>query len=189
MSASKWHRHQNSAKIYFSLTFLPTQALSTLHLSYRPMRTVPLLVMEFSARLRGMLASMVAQMVKNLLAMQDTQVWSLGQEEPLQKEMATHSSMLAWRIPWTEEPSGLQSVESDSAQCLTLSLFFKGIGLRLPCISHMWFTTDLRDHLHWLEGPLLGKIFFFSCHILVSVLPYSSFFFFWLRCSWFTMLC
>ena len=49
----------------------------------------------------------VAQMVKNLLAVQETQVRSLGQEAPLQKEMATHSSILAWRIPWTEESGGL----------------------------------------------------------------------------------
>ena len=96
-----------------------------------------MLVMEFSARLRGMLASTVAQMVRNPLAMQRTQVQSLGQEDPLQKEMATHSSILAWRIPWTEEPSGLQSIESESPQQLTLSFFFKGVGLKLPCISHM----------------------------------------------------
>ena len=44
------------------------------------------------------------QMVENLLAMQETQVGSLGQEDPLEKEMTTHSSILAWRIPWTEEP-------------------------------------------------------------------------------------
>ena len=49
----------------------------------------------------------VAQMVKNLPAMQETQVGSLDQEDPLEKEMATHSSILAWRIPWTEEPGGL----------------------------------------------------------------------------------
>ena len=53
--------------------------------------------------------------VKNLPAMQEPQetwVRSLGQEDPLEQEMATHSSILAWRIPWTEEPSGLQSIES-----------------------------------------------------------------------------
>ena len=50
---------------------------------------------------------MVAQVVKNLPAMQETQVRSLGQEDPLEKGMATHSSILAWRIPWTEEPGGL----------------------------------------------------------------------------------
>ena len=51
----------------------------------------------------------VAQMVKNLPAMWETWVQSLGQEDPLEKGMATHSSILAWRIPRTEEPSGLQS--------------------------------------------------------------------------------
>ena len=48
-------------------------------------------------------------MVKNLLAMGESRVQSLGWEDPLEKEMATHSSILAWRIPWTEEPSRLQS--------------------------------------------------------------------------------
>ena len=48
-------------------------------------------------------------MVKNTPAMQETQVQSLGQEDALEEEMATHSSILAWEIPWTEEPGGLQS--------------------------------------------------------------------------------
>ena len=51
----------------------------------------------------------MAQTVKNLLVMQETRVQSLGQEDPLEEEMTTHSSILAWRIPWTEEPGGLQS--------------------------------------------------------------------------------
>ena len=51
-------------------------------------------------------------MVKNLPAMRETQVSSLGWEDPLEKEMATHSSIFAWKIPWTEEPGGLQSMES-----------------------------------------------------------------------------
>ena len=55
-------------------------------------------------------ASLVAQMVKRLPTMQETRVPSLGQEDPLEKEMATHSSTLAWKIPWTEEPCGLQSM-------------------------------------------------------------------------------
>ena len=50
--------------------------------------------------------------VENLPALQDTCVRSLGQEDPLEKGMATHSSILAWRIPWTEEPGGLQSMGS-----------------------------------------------------------------------------
>ena len=52
-------------------------------------------------------ASLVAQLVKNLPAMQETWVQFLGWEDPLEKEMATHSTILAWRIPWTEEPGGL----------------------------------------------------------------------------------
>ena len=54
----------------------------------------------------------MAQMVKNLSAMQEAKVRSLGREDPLEKEIATHSSILAWRIPWTEKPSGLQSMGS-----------------------------------------------------------------------------
>ena len=50
----------------------------------------------------------MAQAGKNLPTVEETQVWSLGQEDPLEKEMATHSSILAWNIPWTEEPGKLQ---------------------------------------------------------------------------------
>jgi len=55
---------------------------------------------------------MVAQTVKNLPAVQETRVQSLGEEDPLEKEMVTHSITLAWRIPWTEETGGLQSMGS-----------------------------------------------------------------------------
>ena len=55
-------------------------------------------------------------MVKNLLAMWETQVRSLGQEDPLEKEMATHSSILAWRIPWTEKPGRIQSMGLQKSQ-------------------------------------------------------------------------
>ena len=61
------------------------------------------------------IAFLAAQMEKNLLAMQETWVWSLGQEDPLTKGMASHSSILAWRIPWTEEPGGLQFIGSQAA--------------------------------------------------------------------------
>ena len=67
---------------------------------------------------------LVLQAVKNLPAMQETRVWSLGQEDPLAKGMATHPSLLAWRIPWTEEPGWLQSV-----------------GLQR--IGHAWATNTL----------------------------------------------
>ena len=56
--------------------------------------------------------SLVAQMVKNLPAIQKTQVQSPGQEDPLEKGVTTHSSILAWEIPWTDEPGGLQSMGS-----------------------------------------------------------------------------
>jgi len=59
-------------------------------------------------------ASLLAQMVKNLPPIQETQVRSLGQEDPLEKGISTHSSILAWRITWTEEPGGLQSMELQS---------------------------------------------------------------------------
>ena len=55
-------------------------------------------------------ASLIAHLVNHLPAMQETRVRSLGQEDPLEKEMATHSSTLAWKIPWTEEPGRLQSM-------------------------------------------------------------------------------
>ena len=56
--------------------------------------------------------SLVAQMVKNLLAVQETWVRSLGREDPLEKRIATHARILVWRIPWTEEPGRLQSMGS-----------------------------------------------------------------------------
>ena len=73
-------------------------------------------------------ASLVAQLVKNLPAMWEIWVWSLGWEDPLEKEMATHYSTLAWKIPWTEEPGRLQSMGSqrvghDWATSLSLFIF------------------------------------------------------------------
>ena len=72
-------------------------------------------------------ASPVTQTVKNLPAMQETQVQSLGQEDPLEKGIATHSSILAWRIPWTEEPGGLQSMGSQRVRhdCVTNTLAYQ----------------------------------------------------------------
>ena len=70
-------------------------------------------------------ASLVAQKLKRLPAMRETWVQSLGWQDPLEREMATHSSILAWRIPWTEEPSGFmgsQRVRYDRVTSLSLSL-------------------------------------------------------------------
>ena len=60
----------------------------------------------------SLFAYLVAQIVENLPALQETQIQSLGREDTLEKRMATHSSIFAWRIPWTEKPGGLQSMRS-----------------------------------------------------------------------------
>ena len=88
-------------------------------------------------------ASLVAQRLKRLPAMQETWVRSLGQEDPLEKEMATHSSTVAWRIPWREEPGrlqsmGLQRVGHDWVTLLSLSMqnmTFKNI-LNMTCFGY-----------------------------------------------------
>ena len=81
----------------------------------------------FSFLISGTRAFVVAQMVKNLPAMQDSWVQSPGWNDPLEKEMATRSSILAWRIPWTEEPGRLHSPwgckETDTTEHLTLPFF------------------------------------------------------------------
>ena len=68
--------------------------------------------------------SLVAQMVKSLPAVQETQVQSLGREDPLEKEMATHSSILAWKTLWMEEPGRLQSMGSQRVGVTSLLLHF-----------------------------------------------------------------
>ena len=78
------------------------------------------------------LTSLVAQMVKRLPTMQETRVQSLGRKDLLEKEMATHSSILAWKIPWTEEPGGLQSMGSQR-------------------VEHDWATSLFFQHIKWFE--------------------------------------
>ena len=97
----------------------------------------------------------MTQTVKSLLAVQETQVRSLGREDPLEKEMATHSSILAWRIPWTEEPGGLQSTgrqESDTTERLhslidlpigSLFVLFDPLHPIVPLHSPPQVTTNL----------------------------------------------
>ena len=72
-------------------------------------------------------ASLVAQVVKNLPTMQETSVKFLGQEDPLEKEMATHSSILAWRIPWTQQPGRLQCSFEIIKMYLILSGLYPGV--------------------------------------------------------------
>ena len=96
---------------------------------------------DFSLR-----AFFVAQTVKNLPAMRMTLVRTLGQEDPLEKEMATHSNILAWRIPWTEDPGGLQSMGSQRvahnwlANTFTLSLYLYRIIIHSNLLF-FWFVS------------------------------------------------
>ena len=94
--------------------------------------------LPFSIVFSSFMASLVAQMVKSLPAMQETWVRSLGQEDPLEKEMATHSGTLAWKIPWMEKPGRLQSVGLQRVghdQATSLSLF----KLYLCCSMDQYF--------------------------------------------------
>ena len=87
-------------------------------------------------------ASLVVQVVKNLPAMQETTVWSLGWEDPLEKEMATCSSILAWRVPWTEEPGRLWGCkESDTTERLTRTHILLD-----------FLNVDYHCHYHYLWG-------------------------------------
>ena len=81
-------------------------------ISFAHFKTIALFLLQLSLRVFYSLTSLVAQTVKSLPAMPETWVQFPGWEDPLEKEMATHSGILAWRIPWTEEPDGLQSMGS-----------------------------------------------------------------------------
>ena len=96
----------------------------------------------FTSILPLWLASPVAQMVKRLPAMQETRVWSLGREDVLEKEMATHSSTLAWKIPWMEKPGRLQS-------------------MGLQRVGHDWATA-----LHFTSSAYLRVLIFLSAVLI-----------------------
>ena len=94
-------------------------------------------------------ASWVAQMLKNPPATQETWVWSLGWEDPLEKGMATHSSILAWRIPWTEEPGGLQSMGSQRVRynwAMNHSCKVHNTTLQYTYTTVMWSTHTVLDN-------------------------------------------
>ena len=105
-------------------------------------------------------------MGKNLPAMQETQVQSLGWEDPLANGMATHSSILAWRIPWTEEPGGVQSMRSQRVRHKWASTKTRThtICLKAMCI-HVHFLFHWTVGLYFLLICLLG-CWSFSSHIL-----------------------
>ena len=107
-------------------------------------------LVKFSERI-----SLVAQIVKSLPAMQETWVLSLGQEDLLEKEMATHYSILAWRIPWTEEPGEPQSMGLQSRTLISccslnpLTTLYYNPHSSFPNISSL-----LKKRLLWLQNPL-----------------------------------
>ena len=116
--------------------------------------------------------SLVTQMVKNLPAMQETQVQSLGWEDPLGKRMAIHSSILAWRIPWTEDLVGYSPwdrKESDMTEWLTLSHTYLPIQFSCSVVSDSLRPMDYsmpgysvfhyllefaQTHVHWVSGAI-----------------------------------
>ena len=118
-------------------------------------------------------------MVKNLPAKEEMQVWSLGQQDPLEKEMATHSSSLAWKIPWTEKPGGLWTTVSHSQTWLKqLSTHYYMLHM-LPTFYFYFF----KDFFFFWCGPFLRS--------LLNLLQYCLwvFFFyvlvFWLESMWY----
>ena len=101
-------------------------------------------------------ASLVAQTGKGLSAMQETQVQSLGWEDPLEKEMAVYSSILAWKIPWTGEPGGLQSMGSQRLG----KEYNKGVYCHPVYLTYMQSTSYKTPYWmnHKLESRWLGEI-------------------------------
>ena len=112
-----------------------------------------MLLLTFWILLTSFRASLVAQMVKNGPAMQETWGQSLGREDPLERGVATHSSIPAWKIPWTEEPGGLQSMGSRR-------------------VRHNWMTK------HMLNGMFQASVVFSTLFTLTGMVSSSSFYLF-----------
>ena len=118
-------------------------------------------------------ASLVAQPVKNLPAMWETWVRSLGWEDPLEKEMATHSTTLAWKFSWMEKPGRLQSMGSQRVGHdweTSLSLFFRLIIAFLPRSKRLWISWLQSPSAVILETPKISHCF----HCFPIYLPWSD---------------
>ena len=121
--------------------------------------------------IRHSLAPLVAQTVKHLSKMQETRVQTLGREDLLEKEMVTHSSTLAWKIPWIEEPGGLQSMGSQSQTQLSNLYFLLNIIQWLPITlslrPKLFFKAYEDSHTTWtthylLRAPVTSSSNFFQ---------------------------
>ena len=166
-SRKTWARQWEELSFFKTTAFFPRFfGKVALWTQYRPeqMRVLPGGVrkesrwskLDFSPYPRFCGASLAAQMVKNLPAMKETRVWFLGQEDPLEKGMATRSSILAWRTSWTEEPGRLQSME-------------------LQRVRHHWVTNIFTFYLdfygtHSTWGVALGEYFWCKWRLTVSLL-------------------
>ena len=102
----------------------------------------------------------MAQRLKRLPPMRETQVRSLGWEDPLEKEMATHSSTLAWQIPWTKEPGRLQSMGLQSRTRLSDFTFFR----TLEMLVHFYLVLAVFSNLHFFQWS--GNMFFHNFYPL-----------------------
>ena len=115
----------------------------------------------------------MVQMVKNLPTMWETQVQSLGREDPLEKEMATRSSILAWRIPWTEEPGRLQSMESQRVWhdwvTNTFTWLIYSVVL-IPTVQPSDSVIHVDIHTHIPYRILFSIMVLMGCFIWFSVL-------------------
>ena len=135
-------------------------------ISLGSMLSVPTFNRESEVWIQRWRASLVAQRLKHLPGMLETWVWSLGREDPLEKEMATHSSTLAWRIPWREEPGRLQSMGSQrDGHDWATSL--QSLVNPLHCVTYInsefWFSyllkydcKDYKDGEQTRDGRDLG---------------------------------
>ena len=106
-------------------------------------------------------ASLVTQLVKNLPAMWETWVWSQGWEDPLEKRTATHSNILAWRIPWTEEPGRLQSMGSQRVghNWVTFAFTFSYYLVRTPSAKVAWVVV---------VGFVCAQVISLSLHFILN---------------------
>ena len=135
----------------------------------------------------GIRASLVAQLVRNLPAVQETQVWSLGREDPLEKGVATHSGTLAWRIPSTEEPGRLQSLGSQrvghncatnfhfqfsSVQSLSRVWLFATPWTGMPGFPvHHQLPEFSQTHVRWVSDAINHLILCHPLLLLPSIFP------------------
>jgi len=132
------------------------------HLVYWSARGWPILSVFYRT-------SLVVQTVKNLPAMQKTQVLLLGLEDPLEKEMVTHSNILAQRIPWTEEPAGLQSIGSQR--------------VKLDWVTNTFTFSKTNFFFHWFS-PLFFYWVGQSIHLGFSIRCYRKPQTFWPTYHW-----